>query len=262
MIYSVSDMTTSHWTILEDRAAITLKGADSRDFLQGLVTQDLEALGRRMLYGAMLTPQGKMDHDFFISQDGDALVLECDAARSEALAKKLMTYKLRRAVEITVHPVRVLQSWNGVVAGYADDPRPLVNASRGILKETPAGTDAGNDAYYIACIEKRIPSGSRDIAWGEDTVADIDLEYLNGVSFTKGCYMGQELTSRMHHRGLSKKALYTVQIVGDSLPAFTDIVYDGNLVGEMRSSVKGIGLAMLRKDSLDKAALAGFATGT
>lgn len=246
-----------NWTILNDRAIVAVRGADSHDFLQGLVTQDLTGAQRRMLYSAMLTPQGKMEHDFFIIHDGDALLLECEAPRAEMLAKKLTTYKLRRKVEISLQPARVLQSWNGVMAGYADDPRPLVNASRGLLKETPSGSDAGHEAYYRACIEKRIPSGSRDIAWGDDTVADINLEYLNGVSFSKGCYMGQELTSRMHHRALSKKGLYAVHITSHPLPAFTDIVYDGNLIGEMRSSAGDIGLAMLRHDSLDKAALAG-----
>lgn len=245
------------YTILTDRAHVTVKGADSLDFLQGLVTQDLTTLGGRMLYGAMLTPQGKMDHEFFISRASDAITLECEAARADTLAKKLTTYKLRKQVSIDIKPVRIFQSWNGVADGYTLDPRPLPAASRGVLDKVQ-GVEAPNEDYYRACILKRIPCGSRDIAWGEDTVADLNLEYLGGVSYTKGCYMGQELTSRMHHRALSKKGLYAVAINGAPLPAFTDIMADGNLIGEMRSCIGNTGLAMLRHDSLELAPRAGL----
>jgi len=249
------------YTILTDRAFVTVKGADSLDFLQGLVTQDLTTLGNRLLYGAMLTPQGKMDHEFFVSRDGDGIVLECEMHRADALLKKLSTYKLRRQVSLDVQPVRIFQSWNTLVDGYPLDPRPLPAASRGVLKAV-SGTEVSNDDYYRACIARKIPCGSRDIAWGEDTVADINLDYLNGVSYTKGCYMGQELTSRMHHRALSKRGLYTVNVTAPSLPAFTDIVVDGNLIGEMRSSVGDTGLAMLRHDSLNLAQRMGLVAGT
>jgi folate-binding protein YgfZ len=187
----------------------------------------------------------------------DGVLLDCEASRADDLIKKLTAHKLRKQAEITKMPLQVFALW-GDETNLPRDPRHPGLGYRAHSFNDFIQTDF--DAYRRLCIDLTIPNASYDIAWGEDTVADINLEKLNGVSYTKGCYMGQELTSRMHHRALSKKGLYTVTITGEKLPAFTDIVVDGNLIGEMRSSVGDKGLAMLRHEHLKMAETIGLTT--
>ncbi|MBU6236033.1 MAG: hypothetical protein KGQ41_09325, partial [Alphaproteobacteria bacterium] len=247
-----------------------VRGADANVFLQGLLTQDMNVLDtQNVTYGAMLTPQGKIDFDFLIWKQDDGYILECEATRADVLAERLSTFKLRRNVALNVQPIQVVTLWGNEDAlkafSYERDPRHQQIGCRKIFQqpidknELSAAIEVESDFYYRLLLQYGIPNGSRDIAIGEDTAADINLEKLNGVSYTKGCYMGQELTSRMHHRGLSKKGLYPVAITGTPLSPFTDIVSpEGNLIGEMRSSNGDMGLAMLRHDSLRAAARMGL----
>lgn len=265
-------MTTAYYTILNDRAGVRIAGDDVRGFLQGLLTQDMKLLdGQNVTYSALLTPQGKIDFDFFVWKQGDDVVLECDAGRVEALRERLNMFKLRRNISLNIIQFQVLVVWGDddilKTFPYERDPR---HSALGLRKFIVQGTDNNdfNDLqlsdfkfYHKLLIANNVPNGPRDIAIGEDTVFDVGLDKLNAVSFTKGCYMGQELTSRMHHRGLSKKGLYSVTLKGEPLPPFTDIVTpEGNLIGEMRSSVDGAGLAVLRHDSLKAAARMGIVT--
>lgn len=255
-------MTKGYYAILENRAAVTVTGPEARPFLQGLITQDINLLETcSLLYSALLTPQGKFDFDFFISGRNETILLECEAERADELVKRLSAFKLRKALDITAAPIQVFVAWRAAMAAADRDPRHPDLGYR-IL-----GTDLKNfdgfektdfAAYDCHRLSLGIPDGSRDFARDEDTVADMGLEKFNGVSFTKGCYMGQELTSRMHHRGLAKKGLYKVTITDDPLPPFTDIVVDNNLIGEMRSSSGNQGLAMLRHEHLKAAERAGL----
>jgi folate-binding protein YgfZ len=251
-------MTKGYYIVLPNRAAVTVSGADARAFLQGLVTQDIALLAPgRLAYSALLTPVGKYDFDFFMSPDGESVVLETDATRADDLVKRLSAFKLRKAITIASASVQTVAAWGAELLSTQRDPRHDALGFR--TDKIPDGFEAVNfDVYDRLRLALGIPDGARDYARGEDTVSDMGLEKLNGVSFTKGCYMGQELTSRMHHRGLSKKGLYTVTLNGEVLPPFTDIVVDGNLIGEMRSSNADLGLAMLRHDSYKTAARVGI----
>lgn len=251
-------MTKGYYTILPGRSAVTVSGPDAADFLQGLVTNDVAHVSAdQVLYSALLTPQGKYAFDFFMTATPDGIALETDSASADDLAKRLAMFKLRKVITIDVKPVDVFAAWGGDAPGHARDQR---HANLGYRTHTaPDGFEAVDfDVYDRMRLSLGVPDGFRDFARGEDTVADMNLEALNGVSFTKGCYMGQELTSRMHHRGLAKRGLYPVKISGEVLLPFTDIMIDGNLIGEMRSSNGNQGLAMLRHDSLAQAAKAGI----
>jgi folate-binding protein YgfZ len=250
-------MTKGYCTHLPGRAGITVSGADTQAFLQGLITQDIENLSASaLLYSALLTPQGRMDFDFFIQAIPGGVLLDCEAARVDALVQTLSRYKLRKDVNFTQMSLSVFAVW-GVSAELPRDPRHATLGYR--IYSAPEFEVTDFSTYDLHRIGLGVPDGSRDIAWGEDTVADINLEKLNGVSYTKGCYMGQELTSRMHHRALSKKGLYTVTIKGDALPPFTNIVVDGYLIGDMRSSCGDKGIAMLRHESVKMAERIGLA---
>lgn len=259
-------MTKAYSTILPNRAAISVAGPDARDFLQGLVSQDITLLdGQNLIYSALLTPQGKIDFDFFMSEQGDAIILECEAARADLLIQKLKMFKLRKNLSLNLQPIQVVAIWGDTDAlkafSYPTDPRNIALGLRvyNIDLSSLNGVETSDFNFYDRLrISLSVPDGARDMAIGEDTLADLNFEKLNGVSYAKGCYLGQELTSRMHHRALAKKGLYTVAIRGEALPPFTDIVADQNLIGEMRSSNGTMGLALLRHDYLKQAAMAGL----
>jgi folate-binding protein YgfZ len=257
------------YTILPNRGGIEVSGDDAFDFLQSLITQDMTLLdSQALIYSALLTPQGKIEYDFFVLKHNDGYIIECELDRAEALLKRLSTFKLRKKVSLKIIQLQVVSIWGDDDAlkafSYPTDPRHNILGLRLITLESLNKTNLSAleekpvSDYHRQCIKCMAPNGRRDIAIGEDTIADLSLDKINGVSYTKGCYMGQELTSRMHHRGLAKKRLYAVHMTGTPLPAFTDITVDGNLIGEMRSSVGNIGLAVLRHDSLQMAAKAGL----
>lgn len=263
-------MINAYYTFLPNRSGLLVEGPDAKDFLQGLLTQDMNLLdSQNVVYSALLTPQGKFDYDFFVWKQDDGYILECEAHRADVLLQRLSNFKLRKNITLKTVSLQVVALWGDEAAlkafSYDRDPRHDALGYRKIFIEPidktqfNGVTDVEFNFYYRLLLSYGIPDGSRDIAIGEDTAADINLEKLNGVSYTKGCYMGQELTSRMHHRALSKKGLYAVTIEGAPLPPFTDIVTpDGNLIGEMRSSQGDIGLAVLRHDALKAAAKMGI----
>jgi folate-binding protein YgfZ len=262
-------MINNCYTILPNRSGIVVSGFDAFDFLQGLITQDMVLLeGQKLVYTALLTSQGKIDYDFFVLKHEDGYILECESERAQALLQRLLTFKLRKSVDLKIIPLQTVVAFCDYSTlkafSYLPDPRHPSIGFRKILSEpidiTELNTFTKVDTqfYKRLCLQYGVPNGRHDIAIGEDTVADIGLNKLNGVSYTKGCYIGQELTSRMHHRGLAKKGLYAVSITGTPLPPFTDIIVDGNLIGEMRSSDTDIGLAILRHDSLSLASKAGL----
>jgi len=254
-------MTNTYYTILPDRSALCITGDDVTGYLQGFLTQDMKLLDtQKLTYSALLTAQGKLDYDFFIFKQGDMVILECETGRVESLRQRLSMFRLRRNIELNIVPVQVVALWgdNDVLKAfsYPTDPRHTALGLRNITfqpidkSEYLSAVQVEFNFYDRLRLEAGVPDGSRDISWGEDTVADVGLEKFNAISFTKGCYLGQELTSRMHHRGLGKRGLYPVSITGAALPPFTDLLADGNLIGEMRSSNGHMGLAMLRHDSL------------
>lgn len=237
--------------LLPARGLVTVSGPDAGTFLQGLVTNDVTLLERQgLVYSCLLSPQGKFQFDFFLSQDEDETIrLECEGGtRASDLAKRLTLFKLKTRITIACHEtaqVSVLFR-----AGQLADPRHPALGQRII------GTVAGNERDYADYDLHRlglgIPDGSRDMAVNTDSLHEAGLDKLNAVSFTKGCYMGQELTSRMEHRGLAKKHLVPVAITGDAPAPFTDLEAEGSYIGQMRSSRGGLGMALVKDDAAEK----------
>ena len=201
---------------LSDRAVIALEGLEARPFLQGLVTNDLvRSCNRdRGLYAALLAPQGKILFDFLIAEGDGALLLDCAASSAEALVKKLKLYRLRAKIEIAVRPQ--LSVYAGLTGRPAEraitfaDPRlpALGPRSIGAVAEMPA--DLPDPApYHAARLDLGVPEGGD---FGSDKIFALDagLDELNAISFNKGCYIGQELTARMKHRGTDRKRILVV----------------------------------------------------
>lgn len=250
---------------LAHRGVLAVAGDDRKTFLQGLVSNDVLKLepGRAM-WSALLTPQGKFLHEFFIVETADALLLDCEGGeRLEDLRKRLSLYKLRSKVTLTPRPD--LAVWALLGDGLADgiafvDPRLPEAGRRALLTTEPAGFDIGTlDDYDRTRIPLGLPDGSRDLVIEKSILLENGFEELKGVDFQKGCYMGQELTARTKYRGLIKKRLMPVVIEGPAPAPGTLLMASEVEVGEMRSSCGNMGLALVRLEHADKDLTAGGA---
>ncbi|WP_332811547.1 CAF17-like 4Fe-4S cluster assembly/insertion protein YgfZ [Sphingomonas sp.] len=193
-------------TTLDDRALLRLSGDGVRDFLQGLVTNDVAALGESTpLWSALLTPQGKVLFDFILWADGDDVLIDCEAAQADALARRLTLYRLRRAIVIARDDSLAVH-WSPDAetgAGRTRDPRLAALGHRWLA---PASEPAeGWLAHRLALGVTEGAAELGDILWLECNAAE-----LNGVSFTKGCYVGQENTARMNYRSKVNRRLVVV----------------------------------------------------
>lgn len=264
---------------LENRGLIKIEGPDARDFLQGLVSQDMNRVSaERAVYSAFLTPQGKFLYDFFCFEMAGVLMLDCEADRRSDFFKRLSLYKLRSDVTLTdvTDDFQVFALLdNGGERGQAEamgggvafvDPRLAALGMRCVLPngETPPGDAGSLDDYEHTRIELGIADGARDMAVDKALLLENGFEELDGVDFKKGCFMGQELTARTRYRGLVKKRLLPVTIDGPAPASGTPLMAGDKEAGEMRTSADDIGLALIRLDHLQDGAAfsAGDATLT
>jgi hypothetical protein len=237
---------------LPNRGFLRLSGEDRLKFLQGLVSNDVNAAAPgHAVYSCLLTPQGKFLHDFFLIADGDSLLIECEADRRADLAQRLRMYRLRSRIEIAEADYAAFAAF-GVAPLASDellypDPRTPALGTRVLL---PAGNRAAPeipfDLYDRLRIANAVPDGSRDMEVGKAILLENNIDLLNGIAWDKGCYTGQELTARTHYRGLIKKRLIPMRIAGAAPPVGTPLIENGSEIGEMRSASGDIGLALLR----------------
>jgi folate-binding protein YgfZ len=235
------------------RTLFRISGADRRAFLQGIVSNDLQRVGHsQAIYAALLTPQGKFLHDMIISEEGEALFIECESARADDLIKRLQLYKLRSKVtfEALSDQFNVWALWKGAFPPQSFlDPRLSELGARLYLKkdqkpEQVSIVEWGDyDRYRLSL---GITEGSKDMEIEKTTLVEGNFDFLGGIDWKKGCYIGQELTARMHYRALVKKRLFPVHIEGPTPPYGDDL--EG--VGEMRSSSDNHGMALLRIDAV------------
>lgn len=263
--------------VLLDRGLVRISGADRYAFLQGLVSQDVDKVSsRQAAYATLLSPQGKYLHDFFLVSLGDSLVLDGEPDRVEELAARLRRYKLRAKVDISAAadlsvavmfgasaaPDLHLPDEPGAAREFAGgiafiDPRNGALGCRIVapgesLKNSLATASAGSHQDYDCLrISLGIPDGSRDMIVDKSTLLESGIERCNGIDWNKGCYIGQEVTARMKHRGLAKRGLVPVAIEGGSPAPGTPVTLGGKEIGEIRSVCAGRALASLRLDMLD-----------
>ena len=245
---------------LDDRAVIAVTGSEARPFLQGLITNDIERVApERAIYAALLTPQGKILFDFLIAEGDGALLIDCARASRDALAKRLSMYKLR--AQVTIEPrdqLEVLAEWNGDRTKYAitfGDPRlpALGRRAIGAAGEMPAAVlDA--EVYHAQRLALGVPE-TADFGSDRMFALDAGLDELNAIAFDKGCYVGQELTARMKHRGTARKRLLPIESVsGVVLPGRdTPLTAGGKEIGDIASAYGTRGFALIRLDRLDQA---------
>lgn len=242
---------------LQDRAVISLTGVETISFLQGLVTNDVSlAAADRAQYAALLTPQGKILFDFLVLSQPEGLLLDVPAIYAEQLRKRLSLYRLRAKVEIALRPdLVVLASWGDASQpGFVSDPRHPGLGQRAIsAPQASAGQTSEGQADYLA---HRLALGVPEAAdFGQDKMfaLDANLDELHAISFTKGCYVGQELTARMKHRGTARKRLLRIEADQTLPPVDTQILAGGKEIGVITSIYDRMGFATVRLDRLEDA---------
>jgi len=255
-------MGMTKFCFLPGRGVLALTGADRVGFLNGLVSNDVaQAAPGRAVWAALLTPQGKWLADFFVLADGERLLLDCERGQIGMLAPRLSRYRLRAKVSVVDRSseLSVGVAWDGdpePAAGAitAPDPRLPEAGWRMIASELPSAT-ASPEAWDAHRLCLGLPDGSRDMEAEKTVLLEAGFDELNGISWTKGCYMGQELTARTRYRGLLKRRLVPVEIDGDLPPPGTPVTREGAEIGTMRSGRAGFGLAVLRLEALEAGSL-------
>jgi tRNA-modifying protein YgfZ len=251
-------------TQLSERSVIVVEGDDRVAFLQGLVSNDVEAAcPGHAVWAALLTAQGKWLADFFVFSDAEALLLDCERTQSAMLVQRLSRYRLRMNAQLRAAPeFHVHVAWperpdcGGIVT---PDPR-LPNFAWRILATQPLAANATPDDWDQHRLEVGLPDGSKDMEADRSVLLEAGFDELGGVSWSKGCYMGQELTARTKYRGLVKRRLVPVAVDGPLPPVGTAILRDNIEVGSMRSGRGAVGLASVRLDALGAVLRCGQAT--
>lgn len=267
----------------ESRGVISVDGEEARSFLQGLLSNDVTRAGpRRAIYAALLTPQGRYLHDFFIAVRPDGgLWIECEAERRQDLLRRLAMYRLRANVrfadvtqdrtvlrlygagvlerlQLSAEPGAARLESEGIVFV---DPRRAELGAHAILPHAPAqaltsalGLQPGTaESYDRLRLSLGVPDGSRDLEVEKALPMESGFDTLNGLDWQKGCYVGQELTARMKYRALVKKKLLPVAVDGPPPEPGTPVLLGESEAGVMRTARDGYGIALLRLDKVEEA---------
>lgn len=246
--------------LLADRRLIRVSGTGAEEFLNNLITADVENLPEgEARAAALLTPQGKILFDFLIWRDGGDYLIETGAAEQDALLRRLTMYKLRAPVDLkaeTVEGVSVFWNETAPTAGIRDGRFGKVGID---LYRIPGASASGDIAAYDALrIEHGIAESGRDYALQDAFPHDVLMDVNDGVSFRKGCFVGQEVVSRMKHRGTARRRVVTVSAEGALAASGTEITADGKPVGTLGTVCGNRALAIVRIDRIADA----FASGT
>jgi hypothetical protein len=263
--------------LLPDRGVVKVAGDDARRFLNGLATNNIEKVASGApRFAALLTPQGKIIVDFIVAEapaeDGGGFLLDCPRALAGELAKKLSFYKLRAKVTVAdlSGTLGVMAAWDGssgTARGVSyPDPRLPALGMRVILKPEDAAQAAadlgatltGEAAYDAHRIALGVPQGGRDFQYSDAFPHEADMDQLAGVDFEQGCYVGQEVVSRVEHRNSARSRLVPVAFDGRSPDDGAPVMSGDKQVGTIGSTAKGHGIAMLRLDRVADALAEGL----
>ena len=254
----------SAFSALPDRALIRLAGPDWRSFLQGLITQDVQTLAQgESRYAALLTPQGRLLYDLFVIAEEDGALLDVPADGRDDLLGRLKMYRLRAKVEIALAEGRVVVLYGGSAdesgsagEGWRLDPRLPALGWRGVeLGQPETATTGGAEDYDLHRLALGVADLAKDALSDRAYALEANFDLLNAVDFRKGCFVGQETTSRMKRRSVVKSRLVPLRFEGEP-PVLGSEVLNGSLrAGEVRSGAYGMALALLRLDRAVDASL-------
>ena len=248
--------------ISENSSIILVEGKDKYSFIQGIISNDIEILRKKpSIYCSMLTPQGRFLYDFFISNLNDIFCIECDNSIQQELYERLLMYKLRSDVKIrldtdlevvlTGSKMKKLEGFNNKFISFYD-PRFnnfLCRTYKEKMTDEPLRkfTKLSKEHFKDLRLQNSIPDFTVDAIRNKSLLLEMRFDELNGISWTKGCYMGQEITARMKHRNLQKRKLFVIKI--DFKNSLTDeIFFENKVIGSLHSHNNCMGLAFLKTD--------------
>ncbi len=258
-------------TLLDDRSVLEIAGEDRASFLQGLLTNDVDGLTEgEGCFAGLLSPQGKILFDFFIVSAGDSFLVDCPSELAAALAKRLALYRLRARVTIG----SVSDRW-GVAAVWGEGAPEWAKAHAPVSYPDPRLSSLGFRLlvlgshqpqfsaslgdYEAMRIALAIPEGGKDYAYGDAFPHEACFDLLDGVNFKKGCYVGQEVVSRMQHRGTARTRVLAVSAKQQLPQGGADILADGSAAGRLGSVASERGVALARLDRVKEALAKGHA---
>lgn len=237
------------------RRILKLTGTDAADFLQGLITNDINGIDQGLVYAAVLTPQGKYIADFFLGKKGTDIVLDVAETHADMLKSRLLMYKLRADVTIEDSPLHVHRGLGERPADAHPDPRHPDLGWRA-YRDAPQPNDTVD--WTALRVAHGIPETGIELTT-DSFILEVGFERLSGVDFRKGCYVGQEVTARMKHKTELRKGLARVTVDG-AAETGTSITKDGKPVGTLLSRSGNTALAYLRFDRASGDMAAGTAT--
>ena len=265
---------------LKNRTLLELKGDESREFLQSLVTNNINLISKeKSIYSAFLSPQGKYLYDFFIFQNhNNNIVIDCEKNDHEKLIQKLNIYKLRSKIEIVVNDkidiysiygqdidflisnlkLKYKEGFTKEVSGnlFFVDPRNknlgIRNYSKKLLEEFNKIPSGILSEWHYVRIKNNIPYPYNDLEKEKSFIIENNFEKINAIDFNKGCYIGQENTARQKYRGTAKRQLVVGKILGKEILNGEKVFYDKKMVGTIRSSSKELCLVNIRSEIYEK----------
>lgn len=261
--------------VLPGRAAIAVTGVDAAHLLHNVLTCDIETLSTGVAQpGALLTPQGKVMFEFLVARDADGFLIDIDSAQADAFLKRMMLYKLRSKVDFSVQDESVVAvSWESDSAGSGNESSASHTESRKVFRDArfgatevlrmmvPSGTDLANatppEAWDHMRIDNGVVESGTDFALGDVFGHDISLDQNGGLDFKKGCYVGQEVVSRMQHRGTARRRVVIVAGDGPLPEAGAEITAGGKPAGALGTVAGSRALAIVRLDRIEAATGAG-----
>ena len=239
--------------ILSNRSIFRISGEDSRPFLQGLVTQDILHIKKNEgAFASLLTPQGKILFDFFLTPESDGFFIDCDSGSAPPLLKRLTLYKLRAKVTITLETdlVVAVGDVRDPVVSYKD-PRTDELPARAIVRRTDM--PVADQEYEKLRLAIGVPEFGKDFGGDEVFLLDVNYDALNAVSYKKGCFVGQEVTSRMKRKGETRKRTLIAAFEGPPPAKGESVMAGDQSIGEILSGCDGAALALIRLDRLKAA---------
>lgn len=236
---------------LSNRSILSVEGRDSEKFLQDIITCDVEKIKNKSSYGSILTPQGKLLYDFIISKKDNYFLIDISKSYIDNLIKLLNMYKLRS--DIILEKRENLSVFVDIDNDHSNsdniDPRLASIGLRKILNSNNEAYSNDENLYEKKLIKLGIAEISDDIKPGNIFPIEANLDYLNGIDFQKGCFIGQEVSSRMYRKGKVKK-----RIVGfrskDNFTNNDELVYNGSTIGTVIKKIEDYGLALIKIDKL------------
>jgi folate-binding protein YgfZ len=257
--------------VLSDRGIVEVAGPDATKFLHNLVTNDIASLSPgEARFAGLLSPQGKILFDFLVfardEEEGRAYLLDCPRALVPDLVRRLSMYKMRAQLTITDRSEELAsmafvdggqESPEVVAVAFARDPRSPELGWRGVVAASDADGGSAREKYEKLRIEAGVPQGGVDFIYGDAFPHEANMDLLSGLDFKKGCYIGQEVVSRMKHRGTVRKRVTPFSATGPAPAPGTPITVGELEIGVTGSSLGEKGLALIRLDRLEDARSAG-----